>query len=216
MSDKIETHWLCDAHGKGETLCCEEAMPFSPPNPSPSPAAPAPLCVQCGAPFVKHSDCCHKCVPPPATPAPEMNPMGCLTLEQVEALIAAGHQDGPYIHTYLTASASVPPPATREPAPEAMSKMDALYARYSDTELAERGRAIVKDMCNGRRDWRMSIPVQAGDADIVISEIISRFMGLTCDPQHGEPSDDTVECSECGKTFSLLSALADHQEAVHE
>jgi hypothetical protein len=63
-----------------------------------------------------------------------------------------------------------------------MSKsLEEMDATYTDAELVERARDILGEMCNGGQRWRMSIPVQASDSDMVIGEVIRRVARLSAE-----------------------------------
>lgn len=67
------------------------------------------------------------------------------------------------------------------PASPASGTWPRQWAVPSDAELIEQAERVISDMCKGDR-WRMSIPAQPTDSDIVLAEIIQRFKGRAPPP----------------------------------
>ena len=50
--------------------------------------------------------------------------------------------------------------------------------RFSDKELIQKAKEEVEALCEKTKTWRMSIPVNINDSDIVFIELIMRYEAI--------------------------------------
>lgn len=86
-----------------------------------------------------------------------------------------------------------PPAVAANPAPTSLQKRT---FEHSDDELVEKADEIITAMCAGDR-WRMSIPVNRFDSDILLSSLVMRFQELR------------AECAALRATLFSISAIRD-------